>query len=272
MILYYFPISPGIRNTVLVAENIFTKNTGGKPPKNLLRSIAGAVGRRGKVLCRHRGGGHKRLYRKIDFQRKKIYESGRVRAIINDPNRSSYIALVDYPNNEKAYILAPHGITVGTRLSAGFCEQIANGNSLPLWNIPLGTNVYNVEFYPGSGGQLSRSAGTFSQLLARENGFVTLRLPSGQRRLLSQLCWATIGQRSNPSKRNITLGKAGRIRWLGRRPRVRGRAINPVEHAHGGGEGRRPIGRPYPCTPWGKPRLGVKTRRSHKYSTAFICR
>jgi large subunit ribosomal protein L2 len=255
-----------------ITVNSVQKTNYRRSEKGLLRSNLGNCGRSGKIVCRHRGGGHKRLYRKIDFARKKIYEEGLVHALAYDPNRNSSIAMIHYNGGTKAYILSPKGIQIGICIIAGFNVPLKNGNSLPLWNVPFGIILHNVELYPGSGGSVARAAGTFIQLIARENGFASLRIPSGEIRLVSQICWATIGQVGNAMIKNKKVGKAGRKRWLGRRPVVRGRVINPVDHPHGGGEGRRPIGRIHPYTPWGNPRLGVKTRSSRKYSTAFILR
>nr|YP_009139323.1 ribosomal protein L2 [Lepidodinium chlorophorum]BAR72297.1 ribosomal protein L2 [Lepidodinium chlorophorum] len=268
MNLYYFgSISPGIRYTT---SNVFKKAIRHKFNKHLFRSNVNIVRRRGKIVCRHRIGRHKRLYRIIDFWRNKIYKLGYVCSIEYDPNRNSSIARITYSDKTQKYILAPNRVHVGAKIIAGFQVPIENGNSLPLWNIPLGTNVHNVELYPGSGGKLGRSAGMLINLIAREQGFVTLRLPSGKLRLVSQMCWRTIGQVSNVTARNIKLGKRGRMFWLGRRSMVRGSVINPVDHPHGGGEGRRSIGHIHPCTPWGKPRLGRKTRHLKKYSNAFF--
>jgi large subunit ribosomal protein L2 len=245
-----------------------------KPEKKLLQSNHRAQGRnhRGVITCRHRGGGHRRLYRKVDIWRKNLDSVGYIRTIEYDPNRNALIALVHYKNGKKAYILVPKGFYVGQAIITGFRIPIERGNTLPLWNIPLGINVYNVEFRPGSGRKVARSAGTSVQLVAREYGFATLRFPSGEVRLVPQTCWATIGQVHGLEIRNEKIGKAGRMRWLGWRPTVRGIVINPVDHPHGGGEGRCPIGRSRPSTPWGKPRLGVKTRRKKKYSNALIMR
>lgn len=226
---------------------------------------------RGVITCRHRGGGHKRLYRKLDFWRKKLDWSCQVQSIEYDPNRNSRIAFVNY-GNERNYILAPKDLQIGQTVISGFHVPIEVGNSLPLWNLPIGTSVHNVEFRPGIGGKLARAAGTSIQLIARENGFAILRLPSGEVRLVPQNCWATVGQVGNIEARTKKLAKAGRKRWLGFRPTVRGSVMNPVDHPHGGGEGRCPIGHIYPITPWGKPRLGVKTRCQKKYSNAFILR
>jgi large subunit ribosomal protein L2 len=226
----------------------------------------------GLITCRHRGGGHKRFYRKVDFYRKKLNCNGYVRDIAYDPNRNAKIALVCYRDGETKYIISPKNLKIGEPIVAGFRAPIKIGNALPMWNIPIGTILHNVELYPGIGGKIARSAGTSVQLVARENGFVRLRLPSGETRLVAQTCWATIGQVGNVEIANKKLRKAGCSRWLGRRPTVRGSAINPVDHPHGGGEGRCPIGRIHPVTPWGKPRLGVKTRHPKKYSNIFILR
>jgi large subunit ribosomal protein L2 len=227
---------------------------------------------RGVITCRHRGGGHKRIYRKVDFRRKKLYRIGRVKSIEYDPNRSVYIALIYYKDGEKQYILAPKGLEVGNIVESGFHVSIEIGNSLPLWKVPLGTSLHNVELRPGSMGKLARAAGTSVRLIARDIGFATLFLPSGEFRLVSQSCWSTVGQLGHVDIVNKKIGKAGRIRWLGWRPTVRGSVINPIDHPHGGGEGRCPIGRSFPVTPWGKPRLNVKTRKTKKYSDNFILR
>jgi large subunit ribosomal protein L2 len=245
-----------------------------KKEKSLLQFSHQLSGRNhsGAITCRHRGGGHKRFYRKVDFWRKKLDIVGIVKTIEYDPNRSANIAIVKYDNGQKSYILSPKDFYVGKSITSGFSTPVEVGNSLALWNLPLGTSVHNVELYPGVGGQLARSAGTSVQIIARENGFATLRLPSNEIRLVPQTCWATVGQVGNVEVRNIKLGKAGRTRWLGIRPTVRGSVMNPVDHPHGGGEGRCPIGRSSPSTPWGKSRLGVKTRLQKKYSEALILR
>lgn len=264
-------ISSGNRHAVL---DSFKEITCIKSEKKLLYSNHRARGRnnRGVITCNHHGGGHKRLYRKIDFRRKKLNSLGSIRNIEYDPNRNVRIALIYYSDGEKCYILAPKGLEVGNTIVAGFQVSIEIGNSLPLWKVPLGTRVHNVELRPGAGGQLARAAGTSAQIIAREQGFASLRLPSSEVRLISQSCWATIGQLGNIAANNKKIGKAGRKRWLGWRPTVRGSVINPVDHPHGGGEGRCPIGRSSPVTPWGKPRLNVKTRRTKKYSNIFILR
>lgn len=238
--------------------------------KQLLRSNLNSYRRSRKIVCQHRRRKHKRLYRKIDFVRKKIYEKGFVYVLAYDPNRNSLIAIIYYDGGTKTYILSPKGIQIGICIIAGFSVSLKNGNFLPLWNVPFGIILHNVELYPGSGRNVARTAGTFIQLIARKNGFASLRIPSGEIRLVSQICWATIGQVNNTIIKNKKVGKASYKRWFGRRPVVRGRVINPVDHPHGGGEGCRPIGRIHPYTSWGNPRLGIKTRSSRKYSTAFI--
>jgi large subunit ribosomal protein L2 len=252
----------------------FEEITSCNPEKKLLRSIQRAQGRNhaGRITCRHRGGGHKRLYRKIDFIRAKLDKVGQIVSIEYDPNRTSRLALVSYKDGDKKYIIAPKGATIGQNIVSGFFAPIEIGNALPLWNIPLGTSVYNVEFHRGHGGQLARSAGVCVQLMARENGFSTICLPSGEIRFVPQSSWASVGCVGNIDAAKKKIGKAGRIRWIGFRPTVRGSAINPVDHPHGGGEGRCPIGRIQSLTPWGKPRLGRKTRRKKKYSDTFIIR
>jgi large subunit ribosomal protein L2 len=226
----------------------------------------------GVKVSRCKGGGHKQFYRKVDFWRKKLFCRGSVRSIEYDPNRTAFISLIYYSDGTKSYILSPKGIEKGRVIERGLSVQVVCGNAIPLLNIPLGTNVHNVEFYPGSGGKIARSAGTVVQLIARENGYATLFIPSGEIRQVAQNCWATIGQVGNVEHSNKKRGKAGRSRWLGRRPKVRGSAINPVDHPHGGGEGRCPIGHKKPLTLWGKSRLGVKTRCPRKYSDNFILR
>jgi large subunit ribosomal protein L2 len=245
-----------------------------KPEKSLTVALPKSAGRnnRGVITCRHRGGGHKRLYRQIDFRRDKIGVTAKVVTIEYDPNRNARIALVRYEDGEKRYILHPRGLNVGEIVMSDLNAPILVGNSLPLRNIPLGAEVHNVEFKPGSGGQLARSAGALVGILAKESNFVTIRLPSKEIRLVSKHCWATIGQVGNIEAYNLTLGKAGRTRWMGKRPTVRGSVMNPVDHPHGGGEGRSPIGRSRPVTPWGRPALGQLTRKPKKYSNKFIVR
>jgi large subunit ribosomal protein L2 len=265
------PCTPGTRKR---SVSDFNEITSSKPEKSLAFSIHRAKGRnnRGVITCRHRGGGHKRLYRQIDFRRDKIGIAAKVISIEYDPNRNARIALLRYEDGEKRYILQPRNLNLGEIVISDLSAPILVGNSLPLRNIPLGAQIHNVEFQPGSGGQLARSAGTLVEILAKEGNFVTVRLPSKEIRLISKNCWATIGQVGNVEAYNITLGKAGRTRWLGIRPTVRGSVMNPVDHPHGGGEGRAPIGRSRPVTPWGKPALGKLTRKPKKYSNLFILR
>lgn len=270
-IRFYQVSTPGTRNRSVLKFEEISKS---KPEKSLTRWVKRAKGRnhRGIITCRHRGGGHKRCYRKIDFHRNKLNVFGKVKSIEYDPNRNSQIALVHYLDGDKGYILHPLGLKIGDRIIAGENAPISTGNSLPLRNMPLGTEIHNVEFQPGSGGKLARAAGSVVQLVAKEGRFVTIRLPSGEIRLISNKCWATIGQVGNTDTTNLIIGKAGRKRWLGRRPEVRGSVMNPVDHPHGGGEGRAPIGRNQPLTPWGKPALGTLTRKKKKYSRTFILR
>ena len=251
-IRFFKAATPGTRHgSVLDFSEVASK----KPEKTLTTWWSRSKGRnnRGIITSRHRGGGHKRLYRDIDFGRTKVNIPAKVTHIEYDPNRNSRIALVNYQDGEKRYILHPVGLQIGDTIITSPEATISVGNCLPLVNIPLGTEVHNVELQPGSGGQLVRAAGTVAQIVAKEGAWVTLRLPSGEVRLVSQNCWATIGRVGNVDAFNLTLGKAGRKRWLGRRPHVRGSAMNPVDHPHGGGEGRAPIGRSRPVSPWGKP-------------------
>jgi len=268
-IRFFKAATPGTRHgSVLDFSEVASK----KPEKTLTTWWSRSKGRnnRGIITSRHRGGGHKRLYRDIDFGRTKVNIPAKVTHIEYDPNRNSRIALVNYQDGEKRYILHPVGLQIGDTIITSPEATISVGNCLPLVNIPLGTEVHNVELQPGSGGQLVRAAGTVAQIVAKEGAWVTLRLPSGEVRLVSQNCWATIGRVGNVDAFNLTLGKAGRKRWLGRRPHVRGSAMNPVDHPHGGGEGRAPIGRSRPVSPWGKPALGAKTRKRKKFSAALI--
>lgn len=267
----YRPYTPGTRER---SVSDFAEITRSEPEKSLTKSRHRAKGRnnRGVITCRHRGGGHKRLYRIIDFRRDKRNIPAKVASIEYDPNRNARIALLYYQDGEKRYILHPAGLAVGTVIQAGPDAPIEVGNALPLSNIPLGTIVHNVELVPGKGGQIVRAAGTSAQVAAKEGNFVTLKLPSGEVRMIRRECYATIGQVGNADVRNTSLGKAGRTRHLGRRPEVRGSVMNPVDHPHGGGEGRAPIGRSGPVTPWGKPALGRKTRKKRKLSDALIVR
>lgn len=270
-IRYYRPYTPGTRERVV---SDFSEVTRSEPEKSLTRSIHRAKGRnnRGVVTCRHRGGGHKRLYRIIDFYRNKHNIPAKVVSIEYDPNRNARIALLHYQDGEKRYILHPANLPVGATVISGPDSPFEVGNALPVGNMPLGTTVHNVELVPGKGGQIVRAAGTSAQVVAKEGNFVTLRLPSTEVRMVRRECYATIGQVGNADVRNTSLGKAGRKRWLGRRPEVRGSVMNPVDHPHGGGEGRAPIGRSGPVTPWGKPALGMKTRKKKKLSNALIVR
>jgi len=263
--------TPGTRNR---SVSDFVEITSSKPEKSLSFKIQSSSGRnnRGIITCRHRGGGHKRLYLQIDFRRDKIGISAKVVTIEYDPNRNARIALLRYSDGEKRYILQPRGLKVGDLVTSDIQAPILAGNAMPLRNIPLGAEIHNVEFQPGSGGQLARSAGTLVEVLAKEGNFVTLRLPSKEIRLVSKNCWATIGQVGNLEAYILTIGKAGRNRWLGKRPTVRGSVMNPVDHPHGGGEGRAPIGRTRPLTPWGRPALGQLTRKPKKYSSSLILR
>ncbi|MEM1278611.1 MAG: 50S ribosomal protein L2 [Cyanobacteria bacterium P01_D01_bin.6] len=267
----YRPLTPGTRERS-VSE--FSEITRSEPEKSLTVSVHRAKGRnnRGVITCRHRGGGHKRLYRIIDFYRNKHSIPATVAEIEYDPNRNARIALLHYEDGEKRYILHPASLAVGTTVMSGPDAPIEVGNALPLHKIPLGTSVHNVELQPGKGGQIVRAAGTSAQVVAKEGNYVTLKLPSTEVRMVRRECYATVGQVGHVEARNITLGKAGRKRWLGRRPEVRGSVMNPVDHPHGGGEGRAPIGRSGPVTPWGKPALGLKTRKKKKASSSLIVR
>ncbi|MCM8798884.1 MAG: 50S ribosomal protein L2, partial [Candidatus Omnitrophica bacterium] len=242
------------------------------PEPSLIEILKKSGGRNnlGQITSRHIGGGHKRYYRRIDFKRDKINIPAVVEAIEYDPNRSARIALLKYEDGEKRYILAPLGIKVGERLVSGPEAEIKPGNALPLRNIPVGTMIHNIELVKGKGGKLVRSAGGSAQIMAKEGKFAHIKLPSGEIRLISLDCFATVGQLGNLDHKNVSLGKAGRTRWLGRRPHVRGLAMNPVDHPHGGGEGKTGQGNPHPVTPWGKPTKGYKTRKRNKYSDRYI--
>lgn len=267
----YRPYTPGTRQRVVTDFSEITKD---KPEKSLVHNVHRPKGRnnRGVITCRHRGGGHKRLYRIIDFRRNKLNIPAKVAAIEYDPNRNARIALLHYQDGEKRYIIHPANLAVGATVISGPDSPFEIGNALPLGNMPLGTAVHNIELVPGKGGQIVRAAGTSAQVVAKDGNFVTLRLPSSEVRLVRRECYATIGQVGNAEIRNTSFGKAGRKRWLGRRPEVRGSVMNPVDHPHGGGEGRAPIGRSGPVTPWGKPALGMKTRKKKKLSNAMIVR
>jgi len=256
------PTSPGRR---FQSYTSFEEVSRKKPERSLLRPLKKSGGRNvnGRVTCRHRGGGHKRHYRIIDFKRDKQGVPARVASIEYDPNRSARIALLHYADGEKRYILAPLKLAVGDTVMAGPEADIQPGNALPLENIPLGTHIHNIELRIGQGGQIVRSAGTYAQLMAKEDRYALVKLPSGEVRMVLRRCMATIGQLGNVMHENISLGKAGRKRWLGRRPKVRGVAMNPVDHPMGGGEGRSSGGR-HPCSPWGMPTKGYKTRKNRK--------
>ena len=266
----YKPTSPGRRD---MSVSAFEEITHTKPEKSLVTGLRKRGGRnsRGKVTVRHRGGGHRRLYREIDFKRSKFGVPARVASIEYDPNRSARIALLVYADGDKRYMIAPLGLYVGDTVVSGDQTEIRPGNCMPLRNIPLGTLVHNIEIYPGRGGQMVRSAGTSAQLLAKEGEYATLRLPSGEERLIGLDCLATIGQVGNVDHGNVKLGKAGRKRYLGTRPTVRGSAMTPRDHPHGGGEGRSPVGMAGPKTPWGQPALGKRTR-SNKSTDKYIFR
>ena len=266
----YRPTSPGRRGMTV---STFEEITRTEPERSLLRPLRKRSGRNvyGRITVRHRGGGHKRQYRLIDFNRDKVGIPARVRSIEYDPNRSARIALLTYADGEKRYIIAPLGLQVGDTVMSGEDAEIRVGNALPLERIPLGTLVHNIELHPGRGGQMVRSAGTSAQVLAKEGEHVTLRLPSGEMRLVRKECMVTVGEVGNVDHGNIKLGKAGRKRWLGRRPAVRGSAMSPRDHPHGGGEGRSPIGMSSPKSPWGKKTLGKKTRRN-KATDKYIVR
>ncbi|MBZ4658688.1 MAG: rplB [Desulfacinum sp.] len=265
-------VKPRSAGTRFITYPTFEEITKKEPEKSLLAPLKRTGGRNsnGRVTVRHRGGGHKRRYRIIDFKRNKEGVPAKVAAIEYDPNRSARIALLHYADGEKRYILAPLGLKVGDQVLTGTNVDVRPGNCLPLENMPLGTIVHNIEMIPGKGGQLVRSAGTGAQVMAKEGRYCTLRLPSGEMRMVPIKCKATVGQVGNIDHENITLGKAGRSRWLGRRPKVRGVAMNPVDHPMGGGEGRSSGGR-HPCTPWGKPTKGYRTRKS-KNSDRLIIR
>jgi len=267
----YKPTSPGRRGMTV---STFEEITREQPERTLLRPLRKTAGRNvhGRVTVRHRGGGHKRMYRVIDFRRDKDSVPARVESIEYDPNRSARIALLLYADGERRYIIAPIGLLVGQTVKSGVDADIRPGNTLPIANIPLGTMIHNIELYPGRGGQLVRSAGTAAQLLAKEGAYAQIRLPSGEMRLVAQTCRATVGQVGNTDHSNINIGKAGRERWMGRKPEVRGSAMTPRDHPHGGGEGRSPIGMPGPKTPWGKPTLGYKTRRNKRTDSMIVRR
>ncbi|NLY36703.1 MAG: 50S ribosomal protein L2 [Tissierellia bacterium] len=265
----YKPTSAGMRHRIVPSFEEITTST---PEKSLLAPIKKTAGRNdhGHITVRHRGGGNRRKYRIIDFKRRKDNVPAKVATIEYDPNRTCYIALLHYVDGEKRYILAPNKLKVGDTVESGENVDIQIGNTLPLRSIPLGTHIHNIEMKAGKGGQLVRSAGTYAQLMAKEGKYAQVRLPSGEVRLIHMECRATVGQIGNLEHENINYGKAGSRRHLGFRSHVRGSAMNPVDHPHGGGEGKAPIGRPSPVTPWGKPTLGYKTRNKNKASNKFI--
>ncbi|RJE48127.1 MULTISPECIES: 50S ribosomal protein L2 [unclassified Dehalobacter] len=264
----YKPTSPGRRQMTVLNFDEITRN---EPERSLIAPLRKKGGRNneGRLTVRHQGGGHKRRYRLIDFKRIKDGVPAKVASIEYDPNRSANIALLNYADGFKSYIIAPNGLKVGQEIVSGEQADIKTGNTLKLKNIPVGTLIHNIEMKPGKGGQLVRSAGGSAQLMAKEGSYATLRLPSGEMRMIHIECRATIGQVGNLDFENVTIGKAGRSRWLGIRPTVRGSVMNPCDHPHGGGEGRNPIGR-NPVTPWGKPALGAKTRKKKNQSNKFI--
>ena len=267
----YKPTSNGRRNMSVLTFDEITTDT---PEKSLLakKNSKGGRNNTGKITVRHQGGGVKQKYRIIDFKRNKDGIPATVKTIEYDPNRSANIALLVYADGEKRYILAPKGLTVGTVLTSGVGSDIKVGNALPIINIPVGSLIHNIELHPGKGGQLARSAGVSAQILGRESGYVLIRLGSGEVRKVLGTCKATIGEVGNESHELVSIGKAGRARHMGQRPEVRGSVMNPNDHPHGGGEGKCPIGRPTPVTPWGKPALGLKTRKHKKASSRLIVR
>ncbi len=265
----YKPTTNARRNMSVTDYSVLSKVA---PEKSLLAPLNKKAGRNsyGRITVRHRGGGNRRKYRIIDFKRQKFDVPATVKSLEYDPNRSAFIALVEYEDGVKSYIVAPNGLKVGDKVVAGETADIKPGNALPLANIPTGTFIHNVELYPGKGAQLARAAGNMAQLMAKENGLALLRLPSGELRNVPVNCMATIGQVSNTDHENVKIGKAGRKRNMGWRPTVRGSVMNPNDHPHGGGEGKSPIGRPGPVTPWGKPALGYKTRKKKNRSDKLI--
>ena len=266
----YKPTTPGRRKMSTLVNDEITTST---PEKSLLTTIKKNSGRnnQGKITVRHQGGGVKRKYRIIDFKRNKLEIPGTVASIEYDPNRTANIALINYADGEKRYIIAPKGLQVGMKIEAGANADIKVGNALPIMNIPVGTMIHNIELRPGKGGELARSAGTSAQILGREGKYVMVRLSSGEQRKVLGTCMATVGEVGNEDSSLVRLGKAGRKRHMGIRPTVRGSVMNPNDHPHGGGEGRAPVGRKAPMTPWGKPALGLKTRKK-KQSDKFIVR
>ena len=267
----YKPTSPARRNMSVTDYSVLSKV---EPEKSLLAPLNKKSGRNsyGRITVRHRGGGNRNKYRLIDFKRRKFDVEATVKTLEYDPNRSAHIALIEYADGVKSYIIAPVGLKVGDKVVSGPAADIKPGNALPLANIPVGTFVHNVELYPGKGAQLARSAGNMAQLMAKENGLALLRLPSGELRNVPENCMATIGQVGNIDHENVKIGKAGRKRNMGWRPTVRGSVMNPNDHPHGGGEGKSPVGRPGPVTPWGKPALGYKTRKNTRSDKLIVRR
>ncbi len=265
------PTTPSRRNMAVTDYSVLSKV---KPERSLLEPMKTTAGRNntGRITVRHHGGGNRTKYRVIDFKRNKVGVAATVLSLEYDPNRTAFIALIQYEDGVKSYILAPNGLSVGDVVMSGEGADIKPGNALPISNIPVGTVIHNIELYPGKGGQLVRSAGNFAQLIAKEGKYGLVRLPSGELRNIPLNCYATIGQVSNLDHDNVKIGKAGKKRHMGWRPTVRGSVMNPVDHPHGGGEGKSPVGRPGPVTPWGKPALGYKTRSKHKASDKFIVR
>ncbi len=268
----YRPTSAGRRGMSVATFSELTPDT--QPERSLLTGVRKRAGRnqQGRITVRHQGGGHKQRYRLIDFRRDKIGVPARVESIEYDPNRIARIAKLVYADGEKRYILAPLGVQVNDRLMSGPDAEVRSGNALPIANLPLGSIIHNIELQPGRGGQLVRSAGVSAQLLAREGDYAQVRLPSGEVRMISVQCMATIGQVGNTDHANINWGKAGRMRWRGHMPQVRGIAMDPSSHPHGGGEGRSPVGMPGPKTPWGKPALGYRTRKNKRTNSMIVRR
>lgn len=267
----YKPTTPSRRHMTVTDYSELSKVA---PEKSLLEPLKKHSGRNnmGRITVRHRGGGNRNKYRVIDFKRNKVDMNAKVLTLEYDPNRSAYIALVQYEDGEKRYIVAPHGLKVGDVVCSGANADIKPGNALPMSSIPVGTFIHNIEMYPGKGAQLVRSAGNTAQLMAKEGDYALVRLPSGELRNVPVVCFATVGQVSNIDHENVKIGKAGKTRHLGIRPTVRGSVMNPNDHPHGGGEGKSPVGRPGPVTPWGKPALGYKTRKKHNRSDKYIVR
>jgi large subunit ribosomal protein L2 len=265
----YKPVTPGRRGMTVIDYSGLSKVA---PERSLLETLKKHSGRNsyGRITVRHKGGGNRRKYRVIDFKRNKLGMDAEVKTLEYDPNRSAFIALVEYEDGEKRYIIAPDKLSVGDKIRNGADADIKPGNALPLANIPVGTFIHGIELHPGKGAQLVRSAGNMAQLMAKENGMALLRLPSGELRNVPENCMASIGAVSNADHANVNYGKAGRIRHMGVRPTVRGSVMNPNDHPHGGGEGKSPVGRPGPVTPWGKPALGYKTRKTNNRTDKFI--